>query len=558
MLADLTIGLLARLPLSWLQTIGALIGRFGWLTRHRYCRVTRQNIELCFPTLGVAERRVLVRRHLTEAGKLISEAPFAWAADPDRCRRSIVAVEGMDRITASSGPLILVLPHLGNWELLNHFLGERFGLIHMYRPLSHPSLNNLLLGYRARTGTRFVTSGQSGLRAQLRVLQDGGTIGVMPDQEPGVHDGIFADFFDIKALTSTHVSRLAERTGARVVVCWCKRLARRQGFKVIFEPVPDPQDIASMNSAIEHAVRSVPEQYLWGYKRFRTRPAGEAELYPPPPAPIRQMLLKSWLRLTPHLPLAWLGNLGTIAGRVAVQWNSSPARVADINIRMCEIAKAPAALVKQSVIEHFRRYVEMGYIWQAPLDSLIVDADAPDTLGSTLVLTPALGQPELVIRYLAAEGNLDEYFYPPDSTTVNQLVRRQRLACGIRLRPWTEQGETALVRHLRAGGIASMRPDQQPRLRGGEFVEFFGVPALTTSMIGRIAGQESIRLAIGTALPDRNHSGFRLKITPVQVGEDVLRQVNAELEKLIEQTPEQYHWTARRFNIRPRGERKVY
>ena len=106
-------------------------------------------------------------------------------------------------------------------------------------------------------------------------------------QDPGdEHGGIFAPFFGISASTMTLVSRLALKTGAPVFLTWAERLPQGRGYTLHLWALPEvttaaslDESAAALNRGVEAAVRSLPAQYLWVYKRFKTRPPGQPKLY---------------------------------------------------------------------------------------------------------------------------------------------------------------------------------------------------------------------------------------------------------------------------------------
>jgi KDO2-lipid IV(A) lauroyltransferase len=119
----------------------------------------------------------------------------------------------------------------------------------------------------------------------LKHLRRGGCSIVLPDQVPGLGDGEWVDFFGRPAYTMTLVGRLQEASGAALVFCFAERLPGAAGFRLHLEALPEalPQDrresARRVNAMVEKLVRSCPEQYLWGYNRYK-RPAGA----PPPPS----------------------------------------------------------------------------------------------------------------------------------------------------------------------------------------------------------------------------------------------------------------------------------
>ena len=171
--------------------------------------------------------------------------------------------------------MILLAPHLGNWEIANLYAARHFGVTSLYHSSGDYPLERIVRSFRERGGARMYALGTGGIRAALKALRRGECIGVMPDQVPLPRQGVVAKFFGHAALTMTLVQRLAIRTGARVVCIYAQRL-NDGAFAVRFSGVAtalydcDPSVSAqAMNDAVERCVREVPHQYQWEYKRYR-------------------------------------------------------------------------------------------------------------------------------------------------------------------------------------------------------------------------------------------------------------------------------------------------
>ena len=102
----------------------------------------------------------------------------------------------------------------------------------------------------------------------------------------GARDSVFAPFFGVQAATITGLSRLSRAAGASVVPCVTRLLPGGQGYVVEigdawtdFPTADVDADTRRMNAFIENTVRSMPEQYYWVHRRFKTRPEGEARPY---------------------------------------------------------------------------------------------------------------------------------------------------------------------------------------------------------------------------------------------------------------------------------------
>ena len=149
----------------------------------------------------------------------------------------------------------------------------------VYRPPRRAALEPLLLRARGALGPEQVRAEGAGVRTLYKRLQAGGTVGILPDQQPKQGDGAFAPFFGVPALTMVLVSRLAHRTGATVLFAFAERLPHGAGFRIRFRAAPDgiadadlPTAVAALNRGVEECVNLAFEQYQWHYKRFQLRP----------------------------------------------------------------------------------------------------------------------------------------------------------------------------------------------------------------------------------------------------------------------------------------------
>ena len=140
-----------------------------------------------------------------------------------------------------------------------------------------------------RRRTRFggvVFERKSSLKSLIRYLRDKRPFYYLPDQDPGGAEGIFVPFFGVPAATVTAMSRIAKMTDSVVIPCYNRILPAGKGFEVRFEaplgdyPSDDPEkDALRMNEELEKVVRQYPEQYLWSYRRFKTRPTCSPPVY---------------------------------------------------------------------------------------------------------------------------------------------------------------------------------------------------------------------------------------------------------------------------------------
>jgi KDO2-lipid IV(A) lauroyltransferase len=136
---------------------------------------------------------------------------------------------------------------------------------------------------RHRFGNELVATNVKGVTRLYRTLEEGGTVIILPDQVPS--SGIYVPFFGVDALSDKLISRLVQKTGARVVAASVTRLENGQfevGIKTADDNIYSDDIVTSVravNKTVEDCVREIPAQYQWEYKRFRERPAGQKKIY---------------------------------------------------------------------------------------------------------------------------------------------------------------------------------------------------------------------------------------------------------------------------------------
>jgi KDO2-lipid IV(A) lauroyltransferase len=267
---------MSRWPLAWVQRLGAGLGWLTWALSPTYRRRLAHNARLA----GLTPQQR--RRSVAQAGRMFIEVPWLWFRDAQRPLGTLVRVEGaalvQEALDAGRG-LVLLTPHLGTFEASAISYAEQFGarqpITVLYRPARQPWLAQVQTNVRDRPGMRAAPASLSGVRQMLRALRQGQSLGVLPDQVPPDGQGVWARFFDQPAYTMTLASRLVQQTGAALLQCWCERLPSGQGFVMHYRPMPaalpaDEQAAAQfINDAMQGLIRECPEQYLWGYNRYK-------------------------------------------------------------------------------------------------------------------------------------------------------------------------------------------------------------------------------------------------------------------------------------------------
>lgn len=156
----------------------------------------------------------------------------------------------------------------------------------MYRQQKSAYLNRIMQQGRERLGARLVPATTKGVKYLLQALHNNELVALLPDQNPSKGTGMFVPFFNIQTNTPILPVRLAQKTGATIILAYAKRLPWGGGYELFFEKVSDAlydddmeKASTAMNHELEALISAQPRQYWWGYSRFRQRPAGEAKLY---------------------------------------------------------------------------------------------------------------------------------------------------------------------------------------------------------------------------------------------------------------------------------------
>lgn len=277
---------LGRLPLSWARGFGRCLGKLALLFNIDMVKVTRRNLAYCLGHLSAQEREQLVRTSVLHTAQLALESPVIWCASNSQLEQTIKTVHGLDHVQAAQAAgkgLLVLAPHLGNWEVFGRYLVHIGPVTSMFQPPKLKKFGEFVKAGRSRSGANLVATDRRGIAQVVSHLKSGGVTGVLPDQTPkDANSGLMAPFFQRPAFTQTFVCKLAQNAGCGVVVGFALRVD--DGFDIVFLPVPPSLfseelavSVTALNFAVEQAVNLAPEQYQWEYKRFKGN--GDKALY---------------------------------------------------------------------------------------------------------------------------------------------------------------------------------------------------------------------------------------------------------------------------------------
>ncbi len=270
---------LGLLPLLALFLLGQCCGAVAWLILPQYRALALRNVHIAFGSdISTGECRQLVRRHFQRLGaNLLCSIKFTQLPAEKILER--VRLEGFHHIAdcfAAKKPLVLLLSHIGPWELCAQLLPlfireQRKGTI--YQRLRNPHIDAHVRMTRSRFGVEMFDRSE-GFAKVVQLLRGGGVIGILADQHAG-DSGVWTPFFGRLASTTPLPAMLARRTGARIVaLAMCTDGFAR--WRVIAEPVLGVENdsteslTARGNEIIARQIGRAPEDWFWVHDRWKT------------------------------------------------------------------------------------------------------------------------------------------------------------------------------------------------------------------------------------------------------------------------------------------------
>ena len=270
---------LARMPLPLMQRLGAALGWVVWWLSPSYRRHFKANVQAA----GLKWRDA--RPAVAAIGSMVAELPWVWMRPHNAKLDGLMKWDGAEHFEAAMQAgkgAIIMSPHLGAWEIGAQAIAEKFGptygpMVALFRPARKAWLEPLVANARTRPYLDSAPTSLAGVRTLIRALRNGGYTAILPDQVPSLGQGVWAPFFGRDVYTMTLLAKLAQQTGAQVILTWCERLPSGQGFCMHMRPfeAPEMKDAsvspeaaaAAVNRGVERMVRDAPGQYLWGYAR---------------------------------------------------------------------------------------------------------------------------------------------------------------------------------------------------------------------------------------------------------------------------------------------------
>jgi heptosyltransferase-2 len=270
--------LLTAFPLGALFAFGRAAGFCAWVILPKYRRLALRNATIAFgDEKSPSELRRLVRRHFQQLGANILCSVKIAVMPFDEIERCI-KIENLDvvhRHLRAGRPVVVILSHLGNWELCAQIMPKFIGYVRngtIYQRLGNRLIDEHVRKLRARSGVEMFDR-KEGFQKAIQLLREGGVIGILSDQHAG-DQGLWVPFFGKLASTTSLPALLAKRTDAALVgmAFYTDGTAR---WRLIFEPALETKDesvesiTAKANDLIADQIRRAPEDWFWVHNRWK-------------------------------------------------------------------------------------------------------------------------------------------------------------------------------------------------------------------------------------------------------------------------------------------------
>jgi Kdo2-lipid IVA lauroyltransferase/acyltransferase len=277
--------MLAHLPLPVIRGMGWALGWVLYFVVVSRRRVVQTNLALCFPDWPASRRRALVPRIFINFAKAWLDRGWLWHGDPKAIRKRLQLTGSVAELEGTE-PTVIFAPHFvgldAGWTALTQQLTREFTTI--YTDQANKVVDEWILASRQRFGSGRLFGRAAGVKTIVSALREGAPLYLLPDMNFGPEESIFVPFYGVSAATVPSLSRFAKLGRAKVVPV-ITRLTR-EGYEVRvlpswsdFPSADIARDTALMNERLQGYIDTMPDQYYWVHKRFKSRPEGEPGVY---------------------------------------------------------------------------------------------------------------------------------------------------------------------------------------------------------------------------------------------------------------------------------------
>ncbi len=276
---------LAVFPLALTRALGVLLGGVLYALVLPRRRVVQANFALCFPDWSAAQQRQHTRQMFVYFAQAWLDRAWLWGApEPWVARR--VTLSGAVHELEGAAPTVFFLPHFVGLDAAWVGVALRVHRLSttIYTDQSNKLVDQWILQGRQRFGKLRLFGRAEGVKPIVQALREGQPLYLLPDMDFGPHDSVFVPFYGLPTATVTSLSRFARLGRAKVVPLLPRLTPNGYDIEVLpawqnFPTDDAVADTALMNQRLQSYIATMPTQYYWVHKRFKTRPEGDLPVY---------------------------------------------------------------------------------------------------------------------------------------------------------------------------------------------------------------------------------------------------------------------------------------
>ncbi|MEJ8846565.1 lipid A biosynthesis acyltransferase [Variovorax rhizosphaerae] len=280
---------LAHVPLPLLRGFGYVLGRILHSAAVPRRRVVDKNLAACFPDKSEAMRQRISRETFVYVAQSWLDRSWLWHAPREvveRRTKLVGAPADIDEVLNGTTPLILFAPHFYGLDAAATSLTMRTPResTTIYTTQRNPMIDDWVRISRARFGNVKPLNRVDGIKPIVAALRKGGMLYLLPDMDFGRDQSVFVPFFGVPAATVPSLSRFSRLGRAKVLPVLSR--VTREGYDIEVLPAwkdfPTDDavaDTALMNERLAGYIETMPSQYYWVHRRFKTRPEGAPSIY---------------------------------------------------------------------------------------------------------------------------------------------------------------------------------------------------------------------------------------------------------------------------------------
>ena len=276
---------LAHLPLPALRALGWCLGQLLYVLAVPRRKVALRNLALCFPKATIAQRSRWARETFVVFCQTWLDRSWLWFAPREVVQRRVRLQGALNELEGDT-PTIIFAPHFygmdaGGTALTLH-TPRAFTSIFSTHP--DPAVDAWFMAGRQRFGDVRMLNRADGVKPIISNLRKGGLLYLLSDMDFGPGESIFVPFYGVPTATVPSLPRFARLGRAKVIGMYTRLTPTGYVAEITpaWEGYPSDDveaDTAQMNLRLQTYIDTMPGQYYWVHKRFKTRPAGEPSVY---------------------------------------------------------------------------------------------------------------------------------------------------------------------------------------------------------------------------------------------------------------------------------------